>query len=188
MPQLAQRPPPRPGDKGDGPRRPRYITPEGFARMKAELDDLWRNQRPRIIDEVAAAAAQGDRSENAEYTYGKKKLREIDRRIRFLGERLEILTVVNPKDQKDQSRIYFGAWFTAESDDGKRITYRIVGPDEFEPSQGTISIDSPLAKAVMGKSVGDCATVKRPMGDLDVEIIRIWYAPEAGASGKNEAR
>ncbi len=157
------------------PARSNLITPEGFARLRAELNDLWRVQRPKITEEVSAAAAQGDRSENAEYIYGKKKLREIDRRIRFLSKRVESLTVVDPKDQHQTDRIFFGAWFTAEDENGRALTYRIVGSDEFDASAGKISIDSPLARAVLGKRVGDETTVKRPAGDLEIEIIKIWY-------------
>ena len=170
----------RQGQEAAAPKK-RYITPEGYARMKTELNDLWKHQRPQIIEEVAAAAAQGDRSENAEYIYGKKKLREIDRRIRFLGNRLDSLTVVAPSGLKDTSRIYFGAWFTAEKEDGSTISYRIVGPDEFDTDQGTISIDSPVARALLGKQVGDIATVKRPAGDMDLEVLAISYTQKTSS-------
>ncbi len=153
----------------------RYITPEGFARLRAELDDLWKVQRPKITGEVSAAAAQGDRSENAEYIYGKKKLREIDRRIRYLSKRLDSLTVVDPKAQAQTDKIFFGAWFTIEDEDGRQATYRIVGPDEFEVKSGQISIESPLAKALIGRSVGEDAVVNRPKGEVEVVVLKIWY-------------
>ena len=153
----------------------RYITPEGFARLRGELDALWTVQRPKITNEVSVAAAQGDRSENAEYIYGKKKLREIDRRIRYLSKRLESLTVVDPKAQKQTDKIFFGAWFTIEDEDGRRATYRIVGPDEFEVKSGQISIESPLARALIGRSVGDDAVVNRPKGEVEVVVLEVWY-------------
>ena len=177
MAQTRQPNRPAQGSSEDGAPRPRshLITPEGFAKLRAELSDLWRVQRPKITEEVSAAAAQGDRSENAEYIYGKKKLREIDRRIRFLSKRVESLTVVDPREQHQTDRIFFGAWFTAEDENGRTLTYRIVGSDESDASAGRISIDSPLARAVLGKRVGDEATVKRPAGDLEIEILKIWY-------------
>src|SRR5690242_21789625 len=112
----------------------KYITPEGARRLRAELEQLWREERPRVTQAVAAAAAQGDRSENAEYTYGKKRLREIDRRVRFLRKRLDGMTIVD-KPPSDPKRVYFGAWVTLEDDDGKQTKYRIVGPDEFDMAE-----------------------------------------------------
>ncbi|MDR0966482.1 MAG: transcription elongation factor GreB [Myxococcales bacterium] len=153
----------------------RYITPEGFARLRAELDDLWKVQRPKITSEVSAAAAQGDRSENAEYIYGKKKLREIDRRIRYLSKRLDSLTVVDPKTQTQKDKIFFGAWFTIEDEDARQSTYRIVGPDEFDVKAGLISIESPLAKALIGRSVGEDTVVNRPKGEVEIVVLKIWY-------------
>ncbi|MGI5865062.1 MAG: transcription elongation factor GreB, partial [Myxococcales bacterium] len=144
----------------------RYITPEGFKRIQDEIERLWKVERPKITAEVSAAAAQGDRSENAEYIYGKKKLREIDRRLRFLSKRLESLTVVAPgKDRTD--RVFFGAWVTVEDEDGNESTYRIVGPDEFDVKAGLISVESPLAKALIGKAEGDEVTVNRSLGPVD---------------------
>jgi transcription elongation factor GreB len=154
---------------------PRYITPEGFKRLRDELDRLWSVDRPQITAEVSAAAAQGDRSENAEYIYGKKKLREIDRRIRYLSRRIDSLTVVEQRDSAD--RVYFGAWVTIEDEDGVESTYRIVGPDEFDVKAGTISMDSPLARALMGQREGDEVTVPRPRGPVEVVITGIRYKP-----------
>lgn len=157
------------------PRRgERYITPEGFKRIQDEVERLWKVERPKITAEVSAAAAQGDRSENAEYIYGKKKLREIDRRLRFLSKRLESLTVVEPgKDRTD--RVFFGAWVTVEDEDGNESTYRIVGPDEFDVKAGLISVDSPLAKALIGKAEGDEVTVHRPKGPVELVVTGIRY-------------
>jgi transcription elongation factor GreB len=136
----------------------RYITPAGHARLKAELDQLWRVERPQVTAAVSAAAAMGDRSENAEYTYGKKRLREIDSRVRFLRKRLDGMTVVD-QPPTDRSRAFFGAWVEVEDDSGSSQRYRIVGPDEFDAAPGYISMDAPLARALLGK-----------MLDADVEV------------------
>jgi transcription elongation factor GreB len=135
----------------------------------------WKVERPKITAEVSAAAAQGDRSENAEYIYGKKKLRELDRRIRYLSKRLDSLTVVEQRDDAD--RVLFGAWVTIEDEDGQESTYRIVGPDEFDVKLGTISVDSPVAKALLGKKEGDEVTIQRPKGATDVVVASISYKP-----------
>jgi transcription elongation factor GreB len=156
----------------------RYITPEGFKKLQDELEHIWRQERPKVTAEVSAAAAQGDRSENAEYIYGKKKLRELDRRIRYLSKRLDSLTVVEPREDAD--RVRFGAWVTIEEEDGEPSTYRIVGPDEFDVKAGRISVDSPLAKALLGKRVGDEATVQRPRGSGEVVVARIRYEAPRG--------
>lgn len=154
--------------------RKSYITPEGHKKLLAEMDHLWKVERPKVTQEVAAAAAQGDRSENAEYIYGKKRLREIDRRLRFLAKRLDNIVVAAPSaGQAD--RVFFGAWVTVQDEDGKRSTYRIVGTDEFDVNAGLISVESPLAKALLGKHVGDSVTVSRPKGDCDFEIAEVRY-------------
>ncbi|HTM22394.1 MAG TPA: transcription elongation factor GreB [Kofleriaceae bacterium] len=153
----------------------RYITRDGFERLRAELDQLWKVERPRVTQEVADAAAQGDRSENAEYIYGKRRLREIDRRVRFLSKLLEELTVVSePPERRD--RVFFGAWVTVEDDDGAESEYRIVGPDESDARTGAISIESPVARALMGKREGDEVKVRRPKGDGIYTIVGIRYA------------
>jgi transcription elongation factor GreB len=144
------RPPTRPGS--------RFITPAGHARLKAELDQLWRVERPQVTAAVSAAAAMGDRSENAEYTYGKKRLREIDSRVRFLRKRLDGMTVVD-RPPTDHSRAFFGAWVELEDEAGTAHRYRIVGPDEFDAAPGYISMDAPLARALLGKAL-----------DADVEV------------------
>ena len=151
-----------------------YITPDGAKRLRAELDQLWTVERPRVTQEVADAAAQGDRSENAEYIYGKRRLREIDRRVRFLSKRLDELVVVS-EPPKDLQRVHFGAYVTLEDDDGGEVTYRIVGPDELDASRGWISIDAPMARALIGKRDGDEVLVRRPKGDATYTIIGVRY-------------
>ncbi len=153
-----------------------YITAEGAERLRAELNRLLTVERPKVTSEVSAAAAMGDRSENAEYIYGKKRLREIDRRLYFLQKRLEKLTVVRPTDQKDASKVYFGATVTLENDeDGSSVTYQLVGPDETDLKTSRISVDSPVGKALMGKKSGDLVTVRRPKGEVDFTIMGIRY-------------
>jgi transcription elongation factor GreB len=156
---------------------PRYITPDGFRRLSEEHWDIWTVQRPKIVSEVEAAAALGDRSENAEYLYGKRKLRELDRRLRFLSERMDSLSVVEPKPDR-AGRAYFGAWVTVEQEDGETRTYRLVGADEFDVAQGLLSVDSPMGRALLGKRTGEVATVQRPAGAAEVTIVEVsWEAP-----------
>jgi transcription elongation factor GreB len=152
----------------------RYITPAGYARLQAELNQLWRIERPQVTEAVAAAAALGDRSENAEYTYGKKRLREIDARVRHLRKRLEGMVVVD-KPPSDRSRVFFGAWVTLEREDGTEVRYRIVGPDEFDMAEGYISMDAPLARALMGKSLDAEVTVRTAAGETRYLITAIEY-------------
>jgi len=154
----------------------KYITPEGHARLVAELDDLWRVQRPKVVQAVSEAAALGDRSENAEYIYGKKMLREIDRRVRFLRKRLDGMVVVS-SPPSDPSRIFFGAWVRLEDEDGKELEVRIVGPDEFDPKRNWISLDSPMARALMRRTEGDEITVRTPTGEKTYLILGVRYAP-----------
>jgi transcription elongation factor GreB len=156
--------------------RKTYITPEGAKRLRAELDQLWTVERPRVTQEVADAAAQGDRSENAEYIYGKRRLREIDRRVRFLAKRLDEVVVVT-EAPGDPSRVFFGAWVTLEDEDGEEVTYRIVGPDESDVDKGWISMDAPVARALLGKRDGDDVTVRRPKGDITYTITAVRYSP-----------
>ena len=151
-----------------------YITLRGYKAMEAEIERLWRVDRPKITQEVSDAAAMGDRSENAEYIYGKKKLREIDRRLRFLSKRLDELTIVDPSESQE-GRVFFGAFVTLENEDGKTSRYQLVGPDEFDLKLGRISVDSPMARALLGKFEGDEATVKAPKGSATVTIITIEY-------------
>ncbi len=153
-----------------------YITPAGHERLRSELKQLLTVERPKVTAEVSAAAALGDRSENAEYIYGKRRLREIDRRLRFLQKRVENLTVVDPKDQKDPSRIFFGATVTLENEeDATKVTYQLVGPDETDLKAGRISVDSPVARALIGKKKGESVTVMRPKGEADFTILNIRY-------------
>lgn len=161
--------PPRPSGS-------KYITPEGYKRLQDELTYLWKVERPQVTAAVAEAAAQGDRSENAEYTYGKKRLREIDSRVRFLTKRLDGMVVVDQLPA-DQSRIYFGAWFRLEDEAGNLHAYRIVGPDEFDPAKGWISIDSPLGRAVLKKAVDDEVRVRLPAGEAVYYVVEISYRP-----------
>ncbi|MFP4154176.1 MAG: transcription elongation factor GreB [Halothiobacillaceae bacterium] len=154
----------------------KYITPQGHARLTEELDHLWRRERPRVVQAVSEAAALGDRSENAEYIYGKKQLREIDRRIRFLRRRLDGMVVVRDRPA-DTGRVFFGAWVTLEDDEGQAQTLRIVGPDEFDPQAGWISVDSPMARALLGKAIGDEIRVRLPEGTANHEIVGVDYDP-----------
>jgi transcription elongation factor GreB len=151
------------------------ITREGYNRLKEEFDRLWKVERPRITTEVMWAAAQGDRSENAEYIYGKKRLREIDRRVRWLKKRLLALQIVEYQEEQE-GRVFFGATVRIVDEDGKKSTYRIVGGDEIDLKRGWISIDSPLAKALLGKSVGEWGLVQRPKGEVEVTIEGISYS------------
>jgi transcription elongation factor GreB len=142
--------------------------------MHKELDELWRVERPRVTQAVAEAAAQGDRSENADYTYGKRRLREIDRRVRFLRKRLDGMVVVD-KAPTDARRVFFGAWVTLETDAGVQSRYRIVGPDEFDLAPGYISMDSPLARALMKKGLDDEVKVDVPGGAATFTIVNVEY-------------
>ena len=159
------------------PREPHYITRVGARRMQDELVELRTKQRPKIVRDVADAAAQGDRSENAEYIYGKKKLREIDRRIHYLTKRLETATVVGPADRDGAAndRVFFGATVAVEDEDGKAITYRIVGADEIDLARKHISYRSPLGLALLKRKVGDTVVFKRPSGEAELTILSIRY-------------
>jgi transcription elongation factor GreB len=152
----------------------KYATPEGARRLRAELDELWTVERPMVTRAVAEAAAQGDRSENAEYTYGKRRLREIDRRVRFLRGRLDGLKIV-AQAPSDRGRVFFGAWVTIEDARGATRRHRIVGPDEFDREPGYISMDSPLGRALLGKRVGDTVEVTLPAGAQSLTIAAIAY-------------
>lgn len=152
-----------------------YITREGYDELERELRYLWKEERPRVTQAVSDAAALGDRSENAEYIYGKKRLREIDRRVRFLTKRLEQLSVVYPSPQQ-AGKVFFGAWVDVEDDDGKMITYRLVGPDEFNIRENKLSIDSPMARSLLGKVVDDEVRVQTPSGERYFLICDIRYS------------
>ncbi|GAB1595898.1 transcription elongation factor GreB [Lysobacter claricitrinus] len=151
------------------------ITRDGFERMKAELDDLWRVQRPEIVRALSAAAAEGDRSENAEYIYRKKQLGELDRRVRYLSKRVPSLRVIEAPPS-DRDAVFFGATIELEdAETGDPLRYRIVGPDEAEPSKGDISIDSPVARGLLKKRVDDEIEVQLPSGPRRVVIVDIAY-------------
>lgn len=150
------------------------VTPEGHARLKAELDELWRVRRPEVVAALSAAAAEGDRSENAEYVYRKKQLAEIDRRVRYLGKRIPELKVVR-EPPGDPRAIYFGARFTLESEDGSEKRCRIVGPDETDAARGDISIDSPMARALLGKRADDEVVVQLPSGPASYVVVDVAY-------------
>jgi transcription elongation factor GreB len=165
------RPPPPPQSS--------YITPEGVAALERELDDLWRVQRPAVTRAVAEAAAQGDRSENAEYIYGKKQLAAIDRRVRHLRKRLGNVKIVD-QAPSDPTKVYFGAWFTLEDISGVARRFRLVGPDEFDHAPEYLSMDSPLGKAVLGKCLDDEITVETPEGPAGYAITHIAYTRPDG--------
>lgn len=155
---------------------PIYITPEGHKKLRDEMEWLWKVERPRVTHEVEVAAAHGDRSENAEYQYGKRRLREIDRRLRFLSKRLEKMKVMTEDLQRrGDGKVGFGAWVIVEDEDGNEQCYRIVGPDEFDPDRGLISMDSPMGRSLLGKEEGDEVEVRRPRGDAYFTICSIHY-------------
>ncbi len=159
--------------------KPRYITPQGFRAIAREHEEIWTRLRPKIVAEVEAAAALGDRSENAEYIYGKRKLRELDRRLRFLSEKMDSLTVLEPEPHPS-GKAFFGAWVTVEDEDGEERTWRLVGADEFDVSKGLLSVDSPFGRALLGKAEGDTAVIQRPAGPLEVTVLEVrWTPPEA---------
>ncbi|MGB1868835.1 MAG: transcription elongation factor GreB [Porticoccaceae bacterium] len=160
------------------PPRPKsspYITGEGAAKMRAELRQLWKVERPQVTQVVHEAAKNGDRSENGDYIYGKRRLREIDSRVRYLTKRLEDATIVEDKP-RDLSKVFFAAWVTVEDEEtGEEQTYRLVGADEIDPKLDWISIDSPMAQALIGKTLDDEVHVKTPAGDRCFIVTEIKY-------------
>ena len=151
-----------------------YITPRGARQLREELAYLWRDKRPLVTEQVRAAAALGDRSENAEYQYGKRQLREIDRRIRYLQKRLENLSVVD-RIPSDRDRVFFGAFVTLCTETDETLSIRIVGEDEIDLDNQWISMNTPLARAIIGKSLGDEVEIQRPAGKITAEIVSIDY-------------
>lgn len=151
-----------------------YITAQGAKALTDELRQLWKVERPIVTNAVHEAAKNGDRSENGDYIYGKKRLREIDSRVRFLSKRLEQLTIVS-ETPKNQNKVYFAAVVTLLDENDNSLTYQIVGPDEFDLRQGKISMDSPLAKALLGKNLNDEVVVVTPEGEKEYEIVEITY-------------
>jgi transcription elongation factor GreB len=153
-----------------------YITPEGYARLKDEFDYLYKVERPKVVADVAWAASNGDRSENGDYIYGKKRLRQIDSRLRFLMKRMDAAEVVDPARQQGLDKIFFGAWVTLYSiTHDTEHSYRIVGQDELDPGKGYISWISPLAKALMKKGEGDMVRLETPGGEEEFEVIAVSY-------------
>ena len=157
------------------PRFSDCITPTGFAYLQAELTQLWDKERPEVVRTVHWAAGNGDRSENGDYIFGKKRLREIDRRVRYLRKRLKSLTVVDSSLQANRDQVFFGATVTYERENGVLQTITIVGRDETEPGQGRISMDSPIGRALMNKTVGALVNVQTPGGEEELEVISISY-------------
>jgi len=155
------------------PKKSAYITADGFDALQRELKGLWP-RRAEVTKALAAAAAEGDRSENAEYIYRKKELAGIDRRIRYLQKRLPDLHVVSGPPEEPE-RVFFGAWVTLEDEEGRELVYRIVGPDEFEPAKGWISMDSPVARALLGKSLDDEVMVDTPRGRAEYLVLDVRY-------------
>jgi transcription elongation factor GreB len=153
-----------------------YITPAGYRRLRDELARLWEIERPKLVETIAWAAANGDRSENADYTYGKRRLREVDRRIRFLAKRLELAEVVDNAGQ-DHEQVFFGATVTYADRAGRERTVSIVGIDEVDPVRGRVSWISPIAKALLKAREGDAVTVRTPAGAEEIEVVAIRYDP-----------
>ena len=156
------------------PRSSPYITPEGAAALDAELKELWQLRRREVVPALSAAAAEGDRSENAEYIYRKKQLGEIDRRVRYLSKRLDSVEIVD-RVPGNQDKVYFGAWVRLEGESGEEVEYRIVGADETEAAKGYISVDSPMARALLGRSIDDQVEVELPGGRQKFALVAIRY-------------
>jgi transcription elongation factor GreB len=154
---------------------PNYISPAGYSALRAEYDQLLGEERPRIVEIVSWAAGNGDRSENGDYLYGRKRMREIDRRLKWLAQRMKAAKVVDPAQQPDKGRIFFGATVTIADEEDNRRTLTIVGNDEAEASDGRIGWDSPLARALRGAAVGDLRRVRLPAGEKEWEVIGIDY-------------
>jgi len=159
--------------------RSRFITPDGFARIRAEYEDLFGVERPKIVEVVSWAASLGDRSENADYLYGKKRLREIDRRLAYLAKVMKTAKVVDPAKQEDRNQVRFGATIEIADEDDNRRTLTIVGDDETNASAGRIGWSAPLARALIGAKIGDERIVRLPAGEKSYEVMAISY-PAAG--------
>ncbi|MCB0416756.1 MAG: transcription elongation factor GreB [Bdellovibrionales bacterium] len=154
---------------------PNYITPGGLRALEKELDELTRIERPKVVETVAWAASLGDRSENADYIYGKKRLKEIDRRIRFLSKKLDNAELVDPEKRTPVDQVFFGATVLVQDEEEVQRTYKIVGIDETDASRGKVSWISPIGKALLKARVGDAVTVRTPGGEVDLEILKVEY-------------
>lgn len=159
---------------------PNYLTPEGYAALTAELNQLLKVERPKIVEIVSWAASNGDRSENGDYLYGKRRLREIDRRLRFLTKRLAIAQVVDARHHRGQDQIFFGAWVTVAEQSGNQQTYRIVGVDETHLEAHWISWISPMARALIKAREGDVVSLRTPQGVDELEVLSVSYPARAG--------
>ena len=154
---------------------PNYITPAGYKRLADELTFLHTKKRPEVVSALADAAAEGDRSENAEYIYRKRQLRDVDRRMRFLSKRLDDVRIVDPRTQPHRDRIFFGATVEVEDEDGKTARYTIVGEDEIDTSKGRISYKSPLARVLFKKKEGETVLFRKPAGEIELTILSVRY-------------
>jgi transcription elongation factor GreB len=152
-----------------------YMTPAGHARMRAEFDELWKSERPKLVETIAWAASNGDRSENGDYIYGKRRLREVDRRLRYLGKRLENAEVVDAATREDTDQVFFGATVTVANDGGEESTYTIVGIDEGDPARNHISWISPMARALLKAREGDTVILMTPAGKREITILNVRY-------------
>ena len=161
------------GESREAPRN--YMTPQGYARLKAEFSQLWENERPELVKTISWAASNGDRSENGDYIYGKKRLREIDRRLRYLSKRLDSAVVVDPAERGETEQIFFGATITYATGDGTEQTISIVGMDEVDPARGRVSWISPIAKALLRKQPGDRVRLATPGGIEEIDVIDVRY-------------
>ena len=155
--------------------RPNYITPAGYSALKAEYDALFSGERPKLVDTIAWAAGNGDRSENGDYIYGRKRLREIDRRLGWLSKRMKAAKVVDPARQEDRGRVFFGATVTIADEDDNHRTLTLVGDDEADASAGRIGWNAPLARALRSAAIGDLRRVQLPAGEREYEIVGIEY-------------
>jgi transcription elongation factor GreB len=155
--------------------RPNYITPDGYRRLREEYEALFGTERPKLVETISWAAANGDRSENGDYIYGRRKLREIDRRLGFLSRRMKEAKVVDPTAQPERGRVYFGATVTLADEEDNERTVTLVGEDETDPSAGRISWNSPIGRAIRGAAVGDLRRVSLPAGERELEIVSIEY-------------
>lgn len=157
---------------------PNYITTQGFQKLQEEFKTLFHGERPKLVETIAWAAGNGDRSENGDYIYGKRRLREIDKRLKFLRDRIEAAQVID-LSTLESDKVIFGATVTIEDENGETKTYTIVGEDEFDPKSSKISWKSPIAKALLGKREGDEVVIKRPTGNLSAEILEICFKTDA---------